>query len=77
MANKQQQNIFQTFIDMGVTRNPENFSPMTYGAAIGYMMLAVKYLDLSRDDITELKQLMFSMMDLCTHKDAERVFLKQ
>ncbi len=77
MTKKERMNEIMEIAIMETAAHPENYNALSYKAAIGYMMLATKYLGLSRDDTTQLKQLMINMMDAFSHKDAERIYIHQ
>lgn len=49
---------------------------MTNGAAIGYMILAAKNLNLERDLIRQLEKEMVHVMDFWTEEEAEEIYYK-
>lgn len=47
---------------------------VTNGAAIGYMILAAKELDLPKDTIRQLEREMYCIMDYVTEEQAEKEY---
>lgn len=47
---------------------------MTNAAAIGYAIMAAKYLELDERTIKQLERLMYEFMDECTEAEAEEVY---